>query len=161
MEVTLTEEDIEKAIEVGSERNRRANMRRYSHRAAIVGNDNAEANHILGVKGEIAFAKMIGLKNFEPTIDTYRRFPDLPGDIEVRTRRGLMAELIIRDLDKDDSRYVLVTTADEKTFEARGWIFAKDGKRPEYESNPGGRRPAFFVPQTELKKLNFSKVKSA
>jgi hypothetical protein len=100
--------------------------------------------HIEGCCGELAVAKYLDRYwsgNFE------QLKADDVGNYQVRTRSSHGWDLILHDRDPDDRVFILVTgTAPE--YVIRGWMRAKDGKKPEFWSDPSKQnRPAYFVPQ--------------
>ena len=101
--------------------------------------------NIEGALGEYALAKHLGLywsgKGKLRAADV--------GDVDVRTRSKPHYELILHDDDPDDRIFWLLTGVYGR-YEVRGWIQGRDGKRPEYWSDPAGGRPAYFVPQSAL-----------
>lgn len=75
---------------------------------------------------------------------------DDAGPYQVRGTRHLNGRLILHHRDYDDKKYILVIN-EEPYFTLYGWIFAKDGKKEEFWTDPtNNNRPAFFVPQSEL-----------
>lgn len=121
---------------------------RFKHRAALIGPDNAEANHVLGAMGECAFAIHLG-ETYKATINTFKVGGDV-GPYQVRTRRSATASLIVRDGDRDTDIFVLVVQERELRFRVVGWILGGDAKRADWKSDPGNRLPAYFVPQERL-----------
>lgn len=122
---------------------------------------NADAGwslHIEGAAGEMAFAKVAGLY-WQAPVGTFRRGGDV-GDVQVRTRSTHTYELIVRESDRPDDVFVLVTGR-SPTFRVHGWIRARDAQRPEWLAGHGGRPPAYFVPQSALVPLNRAGAKTA
>lgn len=152
--VTLTEEEVRFATEIGSRRYRDVAAHRRTNRAALVGTDDEGANHALGALGEAAFAKWLGIP-YSGTVNTFRSVKDVAG-YEVRTRRGPRARLIIRP--SDEGIYVLVTTVDVEGYAAgrtdrwaiRGWMTAEDARQHQWAQNPGDRAPCWMIPQDYL-----------
>lgn len=69
---------------------------------------------------------------------------DIPPDIEVRWSKS--RDLVIRQKDKDDRFYYLVT-GDPPDMKVEGWIKGEDGKQEWWLEDRGGRgKPAFFIP---------------
>lgn len=156
--------DFAAAARVGHARDSRANARGSEHRAALVGEDSGLRNHTLGALGELVVARYLGIP-WSESVDTFTRELDV-GRFEVRTRSTPEAELIIRPRDPDARVYVLVVPEPDSpaswyllrrerrwpaAWRVAGWKVARDGKRQEWQRDPGGRLPAFFVPQTALR----------
>jgi len=107
--------------------------------------------HIEGAAGEFAAAKALGVF-WSPTVNSYKS-ADIAPNIQVRTRSKSDYDLIIREDDNPDHAYVLVV-GQSPEFEVIGWIWGRDGKRPEWIKTYGGRPPAWFVPQDKLRPLS-------
>lgn len=146
MKVELTDTEMRIAIEVGVARQLSAMVagKRDVHGASGSGWD----LHIEGAAGELAVAKAIGVY-YPASVDTYRDEPDLPPDIEVRTRSRQYYDLIVRSDDDPFKRYVLVTGRSPE-LTVRGWIYGNHAMNPSWVKTYGNRPPAFFVPQTHL-----------
>lgn len=104
--------------------------------------------HIEGALGEMAVAKT--LNRFWSGAHQIRA-EDIAG-LEVRTRSKHNYDLIVHPNDKDDSLFVLVTGLNG-AYRVRGCIRGCDAKRTEWWKDPAGGRPAFFVPQAALEKM--------
>lgn len=111
--------------------------------------DTAWQRHIEGALSECAMAKYLNV--FWSKSPWYN--PDV-GDVEVRTTHHENGSLIIRERDKDDTKYFLLTGMNGK-YHIRGYIFARDAKQPQYfMSKVAGRPPSYFVPQSDLRSLD-------
>lgn len=100
--------------------------------------------------GEVAVAYYLGLESHLFTEQTAKRgTPDLPGDIEVKTRSRHSYDLIIQKDERPDKKLVLVTIQGSTIF-LHGWCVAADVMREEFWADPAGGRPAFFVPKQYL-----------
>jgi len=108
--------------------------------------DMAWQRHIEGALSECAMAKFLNVYwNKSPWFN-----PDV-GDIEVRTTVYETGRLIIRDRDKDDTRYYLLTGINGK-YTVRGYVYAREAKQTKYLDQPvAGRPPSYFVPQSDLR----------
>lgn len=113
--------------------------------------------HILGALGECAFAKATG-RYWSGSVNTFKAGGDIGDIIQIRTRSKHHYDLIVRDDDKDDDLFVLVTGGPHE-FVVHGWMRAKDAKREEYRQNYGNYGDAYFVPKTRL--LNIQKLAEA
>jgi hypothetical protein len=68
----------------------------------------------------------------------------------VRTRSRTDYDLIVRESDDPDQRYILVVGVAPQ-FDVVGWIVASDARlHPEWRQSHGGREEAWFVPQLAL-----------
>lgn len=146
--VTLDWMEVSLAVHVATRRQIQA-LRRPTvdvHRSGP-GEENAWTWHIEGAAGELAFAKL-SHTYWAPTVDTFRSRGDV-GDVEVRTRTRPGYELIVRNDDCDERAYVLVRGRIPR-FEVVGWVYGREGKRPEWLQRYGGGEPAYFVPDSAL-----------
>jgi hypothetical protein len=106
--------------------------------------------HIEGAGGECAVAKALKLY-WSGSVDTFKREGDV-GDLEVRTRSEDWHELLIRP-DDPSAIYVLVV-GKIPHFRLVGWIHSSVAKqRNDWLKPHGGRPPAYFVPQSELRPI--------
>lgn len=107
--------------------------------------------HIEGACAEVAVAKATG-RYWDAVV---RRPEDLAGDVgrglQVRSTRRSNGSLIIHHSDPDDAAFVLVV-AKPPVFNLVGWIRGRDGKHDEWW-RADLPRPAFFVPQRELTRV--------
>lgn len=115
----------------------------------------ALAMHKLGAMGEVAVAVHLGLEAYlfsesEPVPGS----PDLPYDIDVKTRAKHYYDLIIFRNERPDKKLVLVTIENQKIL-LHGWCVAGDFMKPEYWSDPAGNRPAYFVPKDKLSNISY------
>jgi hypothetical protein len=97
----------------------------------------------------MAFAKAAGIY-WDAAFDTFSK-PDV-GSFQVRTRSRSDYELLVRQCDADDERFVLVTGTMPE-FSVRGWILGADAKQERWLRTHGGRPPAYFVPHSELQPI--------
>jgi hypothetical protein len=101
---------------------------------------------IEGCLGEMALAKCLG--EYWHGVQVVGG-DDVGAGLEVRMTTHDKGCLILHDKDYDDRRYYLVTGSLGK-YVVRGYVFGVDGKKPKYWSDPTGKRPAYFVPQSDL-----------
>ena len=75
---------------------------------------------------------------------------DLGNGIEIRSTERPNGCLLLHDTCKDDTPYVLAVI-NQLTITLVGWIYARDGKRPELwrEGDPA----CYYVPQSELRPM--------
>lgn len=145
MEVTLSVEEFGRAISTAYER---WSTSVRSNRTDILMEKTWEKGfnvHLYGAIGEIAAAKAIGC--YAPLhVNQFSGMrSDLMHDVEVRHRISHEHQLIVREKDSDNRRYVL-TRGTPPNIEVVGWIRGSDAKRDEYLCDHGGYSPAFFVP---------------
>ena len=145
MIVRLTQPELMFAAMVGIARHIDARMRgrREAYGAERIDGWGID---IEGACGEAAFAKALN-HWWSGTVGEVTA-SDV-GDTEIRTAKDHNRKLILHPRDADD-RYFVFITGVAPEFHIRGWIQARDGKRPEYWSDPVGGRPAFFVPVEAL-----------
>lgn len=108
--------------------------------------------HIDGAAGEIAVAKCLGTY-WGGSCNTFKTEGDV-GKLEVRTRSKDYYDLIVRDDDRDDSIFVLVIHPTGREYTVVGWITGRDAKQNKWRKDYGGRPPAYFVPQSELRDIS-------
>lgn len=109
--------------------------------------------HLLGVAGEVAFARFQGLDDFVPTVDTFRSMPDVE-DFEVRCRSRHSYDLLVRSDDEVSKKYVLATCEGISEVYVWGWAEGEHAKQERFLQTYGGREPAYFVPKRELQPLD-------
>ena len=85
---------------------------------------------VVGAGGEMAAAKALGLY-WPGGVDQKKSEPDIPLDWQVRTRSAAHFDLIVRDDDRPDHKYILVT-GDFPTFNVLGGLLGRDARRPEW-----------------------------
>lgn len=145
MNVSLEWFEVSRAALVGVSRNVEALRKGCQNRLPI--NDEWSI-HILGALGECAFAKATN-RYWNGSVNTFKAGGDIGEAIQIRTRSRHDYDLIVRDGDRDDDLFVLVTGG-PNDFRVHGWMRGKDAKRPEYRQNYGSYGAAFFVPKDKL-----------
>lgn len=110
------------------------------------------SEHIEGACGECATAKHLNVY-WDGSVNTFSS-PDV-GKYHVRTRSKHNYELIVRPKDghEDEDVFICVTGRCPEYW-VRGWIKAKDAKKPEYLNDHGGRPAAYFVPHAALRPMS-------
>ena len=144
--VTLDWFEVERAASVGVSRNVEAMKKGRRQRLSKKAGDDFSV-HILGALGECAFCKAAG-KYWPGTVNTFKD-PDVPPNIQVRTRSNHDYDLIVRDTDSDDDVFVLVTGGPEY-FLVHGWISGLEAKSQEWRCDYGSYGEAYFVPKAAL-----------
>jgi hypothetical protein len=154
IEFIFTDEERQAAIQEGHRRQRVNEEKglRGRNKGAWRG-DKALEIHLLGAAGEMAVASYLGLKEhlFKET-EAKRGSEDLPGNIDVKTRSKSRYDLIVQKNEDPRKKYVLVTVERQKTL-IHGWCYGKDAMKDEYWADYAGGRPAYFVPQSQLRPM--------
>ena len=145
MNVTLTWQEVAQGAWTGTQRQMHALKDRRTSVFGFEGDD--WGIHIEGACGEIAAAKAMD-RYWSASVNTFKVGGDV-GQVQVRTRSRHDYELLIRENDRDEDVFVLVT-GKIPDFYVRGWIVGRDGKRDEWRKAHGGRPPAWFVPHDAL-----------
>lgn len=104
---------------------------------------------VVGACGEIAVGKLVD-RWYVPSVNAFHVIPDCLEDVEVRSTKHRDGCLIVRDNDAPDRRYVLAVM-DGNAVRLVGWILGSEARRAEWKRDPHGHRPAWFVPQLELR----------
>jgi hypothetical protein len=113
-----------------------------------------------GTFAEIAMARLVGVRDWTPLVNTFHNVADCLHDIEVRATTLFNGRLIVRDNDADDRRYVFFIVNGQNAW-AYGWCYGADAKKAKYEDNPNGYRLAWFVPPDDLRAMNTLEVYGA
>jgi len=103
--------------------------------------ENAEA-----VGSEIAVAQYLGIKNFIPTIDTFKKQADVGNTREVKWTSYAFGHLVISPSDRIDHVAILVTGRGP-VYSIAGWIPIIMAKKPKYHN---ASYNAYWVPQNNL-----------
>lgn len=165
--VTLYWYECEQAMYVGSRRSIECMRMGIDDRHHYSRHPSRE-DHMEGAGAEKATARYLNL-DWTASINTFHRKTDQDEDppadvgraVEVRWRRdegdSHPLDLIVRKDDPDDRIYVLVVGA-MPTYELVGSITGTRAKQDQWYKNPGGHRPAWFVPQSALKPIRQLKI---
>ena len=149
--VTLTESELEMGFAIGKMRRIESlkkglqNAHGFDARPSMIDID------VYGALAEIAYCKYRNTYWSGP-VNNYKD-PDAGDSVQVRHSQLNNASLILRENDREDYYYVLVT-GEMPTFKICGWIQGADGKRDNFLRAPNNRPPAWFVPQSSLKPFN-------
>ena len=115
--------------------------------------DKALQVHLLGAAGEMAVASYLGLKeHLYAEREARRGSDDLPGGIDVKTRSRSSYDLIVQRQSDPNKKFVLVTIENQKTL-LHGWCYGEEAMQDRFWADPARGRPAFFVPQSELRSM--------
>lgn len=122
------------------------NLKDRSKPAHGADDQNDWQKHIEGCLGEMALAKYLGVywggKGFKGDFDVL--------DVDARTASKDYYCLILHNTDEDE-RFVYLLTGINGTYEVRGGMNAKEGKKPEFWKEYYKGRGAYFVPQKLLR----------
>jgi hypothetical protein len=149
VELSLTE--MLNAANVGIVRHHESTKRNHKFAHGFVENEKtALCIDIEGAMGEVCVAKVLD-RYYEGTVNTFKG-ADIGKDIQVRCRSKHDYDLIVRDDDNPNHFYIHVTGT-APNYCVRGWMRGEDAKQPKYLAGHGGRVPAYFVPEKDLKKI--------
>lgn len=146
MIVTLDHDESDFAAYVGLRRSSEAMRLGRQHRFG--GNADRWGNDVEGAAAELAVAKALD-HYWQPLAADPASLPGDVGRLQVRQTKRADGCLILHESDPDDAPFILVTGA-VPTFTLAGWLWGREGKRPEHWRTSTGR-PAFFVPQSALR----------
>jgi len=150
LDVTLSWNEVHMAATVGILRNIQA-LKQDRPQCHGAKDEEMWRYHIEGASGEMAFAKAMNI-HWEAHSNVFK-VPDIGTSIQIRTRSNRGWDLIVRDGDKDDEVFVLVV-GEIPNYTIVGWITGADAKQKKWYKDMGGRsKPAYFVPQSELKDI--------
>lgn len=145
--VTLDRDEMYEAAVVGVQRrlNGTLNGKRDTFNARP---EDRWDRDIEGAIGEKAFSKWSGW----PWVGKYGKGHADVGRAGVRVTRWPNGCLLLHPPPDDHPNvpYVLLTGL-APTYTVRGWIWGWGGMKPEYWRDPVGDRPAWFVPQSDLR----------
>jgi hypothetical protein len=103
--------------------------------------ENAEA-----VAAEIAVAQYFGLKDFKPTLNTFKGEADVGSRLEVKWTKYDNGSLIINKTDRDNDVAVLVTGR-SPVYMIAGWIPIKMARQPQFFHRGQGN---YWISQRDL-----------
>jgi hypothetical protein len=150
-DVRLNIREYKYCIKVGSIRNKEALRMRCQEQRKL--NGRWEKSHFIGAVGEFVVLKHQGAKKIRLKINTFKREPDINPDIEVRTRTKSHYDLIFREKDDPNRKYVLVVR-NNRAWNVVGWLWGREIKKhDEWIDNHGGWGKAWFAPQYALRKI--------
>jgi len=146
--ITLTDAEIQMGATVGILR--RVDSLRRGLEPGRMGAHNWDAE-IEGALAECAAANALG-KYWSGSVGSFKD-ADLGKRAQVRATEHDNGKLILRENDKKDHAYILVTGRCPN-YIVRGWIEGAEAvKLTQYKTNPGGHGEALFIPQSELKPI--------
>jgi hypothetical protein len=146
IQVVLTKEEVTEAARIGCKRQIESMFRGSPDFAEY-----PYQIHVFGSLGECAVAKGLGVE-WTKGVNTFGK-PDLPHNIQVKTRSDAKLDLKVPFKAKDEHIYVLVNGKDY-TFNIVGFISAKEAKEkaalPENSKWAFWPHKAWYIPQSEL-----------
>jgi hypothetical protein len=151
MNIILTEWEQKLADLIGKARRDESEKSKVNRRGLKADYTTLLDLDIEGAAGEIAAARALN-RYWHASVNVGKEAPDVGTNIQVRATKHLNGSLIITNSDPDDQIYVLVTGT-RPNYKIVGWIRGCDGKKEQYVRAPNNRPPAYFVPQTALKKV--------
>jgi hypothetical protein len=146
IEVELEWAEVMQASQVGLKRQISSLSKGHEHKHGI-DQDEAWKVHILGAIAELACAKGLGMY-WSGHVDIFKG-ADLGQSVQVRHTVLDDGCLIVREDDRDDEIFVLVTGR-APHLKIIGGASGHKAKNPKYAKAPNGRPPAYFVPQEDL-----------
>lgn len=127
--------------------------------------------HTITVMSEIAFARMLGMEEFSPSVNTHKGEPDVgPWEVRYRFTQGGLVEPSLRfsgNVDKLTAPYVLLTGGPEKKvirsaaneyrtpdFVAHGWCYPNEVLKPEFITGDENGKPTYSIPVSALRPMS-------
>ena len=151
VEITLSAEQLARAIAEATRRQTENEQRRLKgrNRAPAKGRAALEL-HTLGCTGEVAVAAFLGLEDQLFQEKTAKRgSTDLPGKVEVKTRKKHGYDLLL-PLDEDPGKLVVLVTCDREADPRKtrivGWTYAGPVMLKQYVREFVRGRPCYAVP---------------
>lgn len=151
MKVTLTPAEVLLAYQVAAMRQTQNMVRSTRAKHGAPEGPEGEILDVIACRGEMAVAKALNLY-WAGTVGRYGA-PDVGEIVDVRTRRQRWHDLILHREDPDERPFVLAFAESPQSVELLGWILGSDGKQERHWKDPAGGRPAYFVPQSELRPM--------
>lgn len=112
--------------------------------------DGAWDVEIEGCAAEMAYSKYRGVY-WSGSVCSFKG-ADSGSNVQIRHTEIQKGSLIVRECDNDDHYYVLVV-GKAPVMRVVGYIQGRFAKDKRFLKAPNGRDPAYFVPQSELKKI--------
>jgi hypothetical protein len=153
VEVVLEWYELAIAAQVGLSRQMRAMQMKRPDKHGL-DPEKGWSVHIEGAAGEMALAKHKRVY-WDGSVDVFKSAGDV-GDIQVRTRSKSWYELLVRKDDRDEDIFVLVTGL-APNFAIVGWAYGHEAKLIPAKDH-GGREPAHFMPQGNLRDIDTLKI---
>lgn len=151
-EIPITLDEFALAVQCSLDRMIESNKQNLNH-ATTYSRGFIKRLHeeVLGCLGEMAFAKYRLKDGFVPEINTFHKQADVD-QVEVRSTDKENGSLIVRSNDVLNRTFVLAIVKDRSVVLA-GWLKGFEAQEDQYLKDPNGYRPAWFVPQDELRPM--------
>jgi hypothetical protein len=107
----------------------------------------------VGMLGEFAVAKHFNIPPDTSANGDYRN-KDVGGIYQVRTTEFHSGKLIIHNADADCDVFILVIKMSDNRYRLAGWLYGKEAKQNKYWYPLLPGRPAYNVPQTDLRPIS-------
>lgn len=146
--ITLTPHNLFFAGLVGVSRHVKDLGRKTNHGADKI--KDGFQNDCVGACGEMVVAKWLDAF-WDGAMGNFRAKD--AGGLQVRTSTLAIASLILHPEDQSHDIFILVLAHQSPTFRLAGWLHGLDGKNRKYWRDGQKGRPAFFVPQADLKPM--------
>jgi len=151
--IDLTNEEKEVAFKEASRRHLQSKFLKQTPRNGGPSQDQKGLEiDCAGALGEMAAAKFLEQKQFVFTFNKNWGVYDLPPNIDVKTALGHYRRLRIF-LDENPRKLFVHVTYKYEQLRIHGWAIGGDVMKKQFIEDPVGRRPAYFVPNTELKPI--------
>ena len=146
----LTQKELKWGADVGAERHIQAIIHDWKAKHGFFGD--IWGSHIEGAMGELVFCERYLEREWEPTVNTFKR-PDV-GPYQVRCQK----EMIIRtnfdgtsrpDGDAADEPYVWVKPGGGRIYHLMGWIWGYNAPKCGHWKGWGERPKAWFIDHVE------------
>jgi hypothetical protein len=159
--ITLTAIEIRQALLTGGERIVTVieNKLPPTHRLADEWPYRRWGTDIEGAAAELAFAKARGHYYDSYVGVNYARQAGDVGRTQVRSTWHDHGCLTVYNSDPDDAPFVLMVGM-IPTFRIAGWLYGREAKQPRWWQ-PHLRKPAFFVPQQALRRVDARPAQAA
>ena len=102
------------------------------------------------IGAEMVVARYLGIANFEPTLNTFKREADVGYRVEVKHTSWKDGHLIVKPSDRDIDLAVLVV-GDSPNYTIIGWIPVDVAKSPRFKSDQSN---SWWVSQINLRPMD-------
>jgi hypothetical protein len=149
IDVELSADDEAYAEAIGQQRHDHSAANGWRNRRVNRRVDDVETDR-RGARGEMAVVRAYGVPGRNPLrVAEAIHDPDVAG-VDVEATVWTDGRLLLQPDDPDDRPHVLVIIAGNGVYRIPGWLFAFEGKRPEYWDDKLPE-PCFAVPQSALR----------
>jgi hypothetical protein len=153
--IELSYQDFKRAAVVGIHRNWEDHEHGLKSGGGFKMRDGwAWEQHILGAAGELAFANFMNVE-WAPA---KMKAKDVDG-WQVRTVARDDGQLVVREKDKVEDRFVLMTAYAYNKFRVAGWLSGAYARQYGEKKNPNGWGEAWFVNQEKLVPFQLEEVR--